>query len=317
MTAAHARIAHCVSGCTQRGQHLDDCADERCGGCLPRPAAEQRAVCERCDSRTVEALSRIPDLVVHVRSLVEPSLAGTLADRVSGGSREAPAPLNVNAVADADDLHAMVAAWIEKVIDEHPAGLVGPPWVGSRVLAASKRRHDQITDTDGRPVLVYDQPRVAGLTAEGWDATTHLVTWLLPHLPWALAQADWADDLVAVITTEHAKVAARWPTEERPQHLAAPCPKCDRLTLTRYAPSCYLGPVTISCRHPDCGEPVPPDKYDFYSRVLASSAGAVPRARPVGTRPTTLRFAVLRTYQAGRFVPVAVPDTEDQPDGQP
>jgi hypothetical protein len=61
--------------------------------------------------------------------------------------------------------------------------------------------------------------------------------------------------------------------EERPVRCAAPCPACDRLTLTRYAPRFVTGSISIRCTATDCGEPLDERLYGHYVRVLADTYG--------------------------------------------
>jgi hypothetical protein len=77
------------------------------------------------------------------------------------------------------------------------------------------------------------------------------------------------DELTAAVAT----IGSRWPVEERPVRCAAPCPACDRLTLVRYAPRFYTGPVSIRCTADDCHEPLEENLYAHYVRVLADAHG--------------------------------------------
>lgn len=267
----------CQSGCTVPRQHHAECADlETCHGCLPRPADDASAVCRSCRGRLHDALVRLPDLVQHIREHVVPGSPGGDSVHVRG-TRTPPAPLSVPAVDDADALHSMLAAWCGEVMDGRDVR--GPVWRGTMVLAAAKRtlegRHR--VGCSGRRctgcAVAYAPPRVFGLAAAAdGTPTSALVEWLHPHLDWALAQA-WADEIVYEVTAQVRTVGSRWPVEERPTRCAAPCPACDRLTLTRYAPQWHTGPVSIRCTATDCGEPLDERLYGHYVRVLADTYG--------------------------------------------
>jgi hypothetical protein len=69
-------------------------------------------------------------------------------------------------------------------------------------------------------------------------------------------------------------MGARWPVDEHPTRCAAPCPACDRLSLVRYAPTFYRGPVSIACTAGDCGEPLDERYYEHYVRVLTDTPRA-------------------------------------------
>jgi hypothetical protein len=60
----------------------------------------------------------------------------------------------------------------------------------------------------------------------------------------------------------------RWPTEERPTYLHAPCPRCDMLSLVRHAPATFEGHVTIACQRAECGEVVAEEKYGLLTRMI-------------------------------------------------
>ncbi len=130
-----------------------------------------------------------------------------------------------------------------------------------------------------------------------------LVAWLDPHLPWIFGQ-DWAPDFVTDLTTAVGQVGARWSAEERPQHLNAPCPACDRLTLSRYAPTFYTGEPSIRCSARDCGEPIPVHHYGLYTRVVVAGltfddpiAGHLYALEDAGAKPAR-RYAARKTIRA-------------------
>ncbi|WP_088312397.1 hypothetical protein [Kineosporia sp. R_H_3] len=114
----------------------------------------------------------------------------------------------------------------------------------------------------------WTQPPAAD--PEVWTATTALVDWLRPHMAWVATQ-PWAADFVAELTSEVATKSNRWSLEERPVRLSTPCPACDRLSLSRFAPRFYTGAVSIRCTARDCGEPIPEAHYGLYTRVVVAN----------------------------------------------
>jgi len=260
--------APCASGCTLRDRHTTPTPDKHpddCPGCQPRPTVPGLAVCWRCYYRLVDALTRAPDLVAHIRDHVTPGSA--VRQEGTRGKRPAPpAPLNVTAVADADDLHALLASWAGVILTDHPDHLTGPSWSGTRLLPARRRPNTP----------VYLDPEPAGLTTTGdWHATAAVTRWIYTHHEWALTQ-EWAGDLTTEVTTLVATLRGRYPVEERPTYTGAPCPNCGRPSLIRYAPTCWQGPVTITCA--DCGTTVPEKLYGAYVRVLLAERRAQARA---------------------------------------
>lgn len=252
----------CAAGCTLRNRHLDDCEDpDTCRGCLPRPSADGSAVCLPCEGRWTHAISSSADLIAHIRSLIEPGQSGpseTQHKHTKGA--HAPAPLNLSAISDADDLHACLASWAAKVAEE--SGMAGPDWSGTDVRPASRRRiFGEIAYTDARPV---------GLTSTG-TATTKVAGWLLTHKEWALNR-DWTADMIDEVCALTGKLRNRWPTEERPARLPVRCPGCSQRALTRYAPREPGWPVTITCD--ECRETIPESMYAWHAKRVTEEKRA-------------------------------------------
>lgn len=295
----------CASGCTQRGHHLSECQDEKCRGCLPRQVDDPRTICQPCEGSLRHDLLVAPDLVAHLREQIEPGIGEPVEHLGKKAKRPAPpAPLNVAAVAAADDLHATIASWAVTVIEERH--VTGPSWVGSVVRPASKHRDDE------RHVRYID-PAVVGVRDPA--STQRVVTWLLAHTAWASEQ-DWARDMVHEVTTLVRTLRARWPMQERMVWLPVPCPACGCMSLERYAPKWVPadpvsrqespdhdlgqtwheertkenkrvvtwrkrqwvtmkapikdgdGPYTIWCAMVDCGQPIQERLYEWHVRLF-------------------------------------------------
>ena len=267
----------CASGCTIRDEHLTDCDDPGCRGCLPRPAASGSTVCLATGGRLIDALTRSPALAEHIRTMVPPgSPAPSEAVIKHTKAPEAPAPLNVTAVADVDDLHAALCSWTVRVIEE--SRMVGPLWSGSDVRPASKRRiYGEVAYTDAR---------VTGLQGNDTTPTWRVAVWLLRHREWVLNR-DWTPDMVAEITDLVDVLAARWPVEVRPARLPVRCIGCGQRALTRWPPAAPGLPVIIRCD--TCDEAITETDYpkhvtDQYEARRRTQAAAF-RAR---TRQETI-----------------------------
>lgn len=251
----------CASGCTIRGEHTTACDHATCRGCLPRPIDDPRTICDRCEGALRHDLVAAPDLVAHLRTLLEPAVGEPIEHLGKTAKHPTPpAPLNVSAVAAADDLHAQLASWVLLVIDERRVS--GPSWVGSIVRPGTKRK------TAGE--VVYEDPRVIGVRDPA--STARLVRWLLPHTQW-VAEQPWAADMVGEVTRLVRTLTARWPTEERPTYLPVPCPACGCETLVRTAPRWEGAPVMISCYLVGCGHVVPEDRYAWLTRLALGMRG--------------------------------------------
>jgi hypothetical protein len=248
----------CVRGCTIARQHGSDCDDIDCTGCLARGTIDGTLVCDACTWRATHALAQAPGLVAHLREHIAPGspTPGPDIKRTKGDS--APAPLNLNAVADADDLHAELASWVLLVLEEHPDRLAGPAWRGSDIRPAAKRHTEW-------GAISYSEARVVGTRGDASD-TRRVAQWLHIHQEWILGQ-PWVDDYVTAMPDRYWHTATRWPTEERAKYLPTPCPDCDRLTLKRYPPTFAGGPVTIACTAADCRRVVPEDEYPIAGKV--------------------------------------------------
>lgn len=245
----------CATHCVVRGAHLASCTRDACDGCQPSPAASGLEVCDRCDARIRHALSACPDLVAHLREHIEPAARVPDDSPTPAGERNPPAPLNVEAAAAADDLHAELASWALLVMEERH--VTGPDWIGSDIRPASKRL------VDGE--RVYEDARVVGV--RDWHATLAVVRWLFVHLDWMLAR-PWAGDLCAELPPKVATLKTRFPTEQRPVYLPVPCPACGCDTLRRHAPSYPKAPVTIACDLVGCGHIIVEDSFEWAARVL-------------------------------------------------
>ena len=265
-------MANCIAGTLENGapghtiprKHQAECPRTDCAGCLPAHTQGRDLICEWHQERVREALNYAPKLIAHIRDHVQPGASNSVRPAEKGKGFSPPAPLNISAVSDADDLHAELASWALLIMEEHPSRLHGPGWNGADVRPASTRR------SNGE--RIYDPARVVGLAASADPLlTTHAICrWIARQLPWAITQ-EWAGALTEELTDRVSRMRARWPMDERRVFLPVPCQACARLTLTRSAPAEPGDPVTIACVAVDCNEVIPPEKYDFMIKVFAEA----------------------------------------------
>jgi hypothetical protein len=207
----------------------------------------------------VDALVKVPDLTAHIRTMVRPG--SRLGD--SGGKRgknaDSPAPLNVTAVTDVDDLHYIIADVATRIVEG--TGLVGPSWAGSDVRPASKRL------VLGE--VAYSDARVVGVHRVNRGATVTVAQWLLDHIEWPLSQ-DWAPSVIDDVTHTVNTLAARWPTIDRPTRLPVHCPHCRQRALIRTVPTEPGWPAAITCQ--ECRVSVLEAEYAAHLKETAAEA---------------------------------------------
>jgi hypothetical protein len=226
----------CATGCTLRGRHTTTCDTDGCTGCLPTPVDPPATICTNCHARLRHALTACPDLVTHILGNIEPGRGEPTEHH--GPRQSPPAPLNVTALSDADDLHARLAAWADLI-----TGTGRPP-------------RERTTRNTAGDITGIRHP----------NATRVLVIWLLRRTK-LIAEQDWAHEMVREVTRTVRILTARWPVEDRPVYLPVPCPACGCDSLVRYAPRWEGAPVTITCRLTECGHTVPEDRYAWLIRL--------------------------------------------------
>ncbi len=289
-----ASVGPCLTGCTVRGEHGDDCpgrcscapnrrhrasCDGTCRGCKPRQAACGQ-LCAWCWNRLVEAVAGLPALVAHLRVLGDPDASAAPYDESGATPPHRPAEGNVLPAEwlAADDLHVQLAAWARMVREDHPAGraMKGPDdsavvYAPSRIhrldpllypnLDASEREHVH----RGEPVAITDH-----------TATGHLAAWITPWLPW-IADRPWAGEITKGFVRDVATTRHRWPTADdtEPRHTVdVPCPRCGLMSLTYTPPRHERQPFVVECTDPDCARVFSEDEWERFQALALRSAGA-------------------------------------------
>jgi len=154
----------------------------------------------RWTERYEQLLDQVPMLLEHLRTMANPLKAGSLGERVTGGGGEAPAPVRLDPVDDADDLWAGL---IEYTLDvAHRLHEPAPAAAGDTWTARGS--------VQGLP---------AHLDADGaYRAAWEVVGWLIDRAPriHPLALTDSEQHLFGLVR----KLVARYvtPPIERPSH---------------------------------------------------------------------------------------------------
>lgn len=243
-------MSNCLSGCTVRGQHRPDPAEDHadeCRGCLPRPA-EEGQLCAWCWQRMSSDVATSPALVRHLREMAEPHAGTRPASDGRGYTDPAEGSILSGAVDTADGVHACLASWAHLILEEHPHG-------------------DQMAGPDERGAWLTRYGATAGVRDP--EATARLVRWLLPLLPWCSGQ-EWAGEMRKEVAETVRTALARWPMEDyRTRAIPATlCPRCDRASLTYTPPSVERAPFVVACTNPECGRVFSEDEWTRLVKLL-------------------------------------------------
>jgi len=182
-------------------------------------------------------------VVSWIREHVEPS--SQWGERVNSREIDAPAPLAVSAVDDADELHAVLAWWAHDFMEK--GGFAGPQ------LIVRQRR--------------TPRGEVVGLLADS-DATGTVCRFLATHLEWASGR-EWVAVMVDEVGRLVRTLLARYPEAERARHMPdVLCPACGRSTMVYYPPAWLGSEVVVQCEHGACGERVREDRFGIFMRLV-------------------------------------------------
>lgn len=177
----------CIRGCVRARRHLSDCDDTTCRGCEPKRAMYGR-LCTDDHRRFVLMLTQAEIaerwLTGNLGSGIEAAKIRADHERVGGGEKEIPTPLNL-AILDARDLlRDRLATWVDDLC-EH-SGLKGP------------EKH--------------------GVT----DDAKYLLTWLstVENLEWV---DDWFEELAETMSDAHAVAPWRPAFTKEPKYPCPHC----------------------------------------------------------------------------------------------
>ena len=259
-------MSACACGCSVRGEHLGGCDGTapgrdggvvECRGCLPR-RAEHGVLCARCWGRLQSAVRTLPSLIEHLRAVAAPAVSSP-AGRTGSGRARRPGGgmLYPAALVEADELHAVLAAWCEEVAAERP-GASAPPRRATRWTASAAG--------DREP-----------LGPAGPGSTRVLARWLDAHLEWA-AGRPWAGDMLTDLAGG-ARAQLRRIREEVPVRRAegVRCTRCHSLSVVVVPPAAGGGRALVRCTLPACGAVLGEDDWACArARALAATRGGRP-----------------------------------------
>lgn len=204
----------------------------------PRFVEQGWLVCSKCQPRLSGKLREIPEQYAILDAT--PGSAGS-SDQVTG-SRDRSLGVRIGV------LDLMLTATGETVSDPHGDQAGQQPTVG--VLDS------WVTDWAGRLGHHRPVPTVPVLCA-----------WLRDRLDWACryhpAMREFAEEVGELLS---ALYFATGNTNAQPEHMGAPCPRCDLINLTRAAGDNY-----IECGGKlGCGQLLKPEEYERWAGLVAT-----------------------------------------------
>jgi hypothetical protein len=213
-----------------------------CAGCLPVEAAHGAMLCESCVSRLRRVITEAPELVAHLRSMVDPLRSGWNFDReqlsrARGGSK---LPMNTDLIEAADETVAILTFYADVFGDEMD-------YAGRRSLAAGTGA-----------VAAFDAARLPAwylLDNLGWIVNDLRVEgFARAALGPAADPEDWTI----------AQALGRWPLRERGRRAKAPCPVCDLMMVLVKPPRHAGDRLVYECQNPKCEWRPPTSEYDDW-----------------------------------------------------
>lgn len=228
-------MAECASGCVISGQHLGECVDPTCRGCLPESQVVG-VLCERCWARLQSTVRTLPSLVEQVLS-GECGVQHASTPQVAG-----PRVLYPRHVADADELVGLLASWAEVEAEEERESL--PEFPGLWVSAPTRR----VDAETGEAYLVESQ--VVGVRDA--SGVRMLARWVGARLE-RIAARGWAPLMLGEVSREASRVRAVWQTaepERRVREIA--CPSCGAHSLVVCPPAVPGAEEQVTCSRPAC-----------------------------------------------------------------
>lgn len=255
----------CIRGCVYRDAHLLGCTGDprssaydghQCGGCEPAPALDGSLLCDHCTRRLRNQLAEAPDLVAHLRSLIDPQKAQVYDREKLGGKppSESQPPMSADLVDAADAVQQILVWW---------AGWFGDTtdyrrWKSVPAGAGAVRAHGA-ADWAAQYLLSH-------METIGNDSMVRLFAAAVldvPHDPNPAEHVEWTI----------AKVARRWQMRERPRFARMPCPRCElRVVLVR-PPRREGDERTYQCNNERCGWDPPENEREIWAMYF--EAGVV------------------------------------------
>lgn len=111
------------AGCVHRGHHAADCADERCAGCQPWPAADGLELCQHHAGRIGPDAVALGELYDELGYVLMPSGGG--GERVGGRGDDGPPVPRDRVVAVRSEIRHVLVSWCRLIAEERGVALPG------------------------------------------------------------------------------------------------------------------------------------------------------------------------------------------------
>lgn len=195
-------MERCARGCKRRGEHFAACPSYggggECRGCVPRDVVGDSLLCGRCFGRTKGLIAAAPDMLVHLRSMIDPLKAAVYDKEPGGGGARthAPPPVPVELLDAADYITTLLWSAVEVVEGRSPVGRMQVPVTAGVTVLHDFAQHSVQIILDGLPGMserdevVPFADAVIGRPAsrDEWTLRTIFERWSLRDEPWWAAQ---------------------------------------------------------------------------------------------------------------------------------
>jgi hypothetical protein len=164
---------------------------------VPRDVVGDSLICGRCFGRVKGLIAATPDMLVHLRSMIDPLKGTDYSREQGGGSRtNAPPPVPVELLDAADYIVTLLWSTVEVVEGRMPVGRMQVPVAAGVVVMHDFAEHssqiilERLSALSGRPEVVPFADAVIGRPAsrDEWTLRTIFERWSLREDPWWAAQ---------------------------------------------------------------------------------------------------------------------------------
>lgn len=212
----------CLRGCKLKNTHLSECSDNDCYGCIPKPAANGRKVCDNCAERFLQSILKLIAVMPDLDNSMVNGFDFSKHDRVSG-TKDVGIVLNEQVFATKTRIKEW-AGWVEGIIISE-GGATGYP-SGQDTITVLKflaRHHEWLLNHEIAGNFVED---AAGLL-KGVVVTANPIRKARMTVPGEKCLNEVEDglcngELIATMRDDNGKTALFFYCAKDPSHLLKP-----------------------------------------------------------------------------------------------